>query len=248
MQDTIDTILPREHQEEDDAKFEKQARDIVEGKKRVKRRGFDLGSDESGSDDEDADRRRRKSIKKPRFDDGKLEGIGSSIIIATFDPVPSDTLPTGGDVDPSAFLRAYNSNLEDTEVLFPVDEDSQMAERDDDDDDDEDEDDDGEPRETISTRDIEAQVRKAAREKVPSVLNFRSAQQWMATDLAALQKYDDVGSFDPSDTRFMDGDSDDDEPPLRTREVEKKAPKLTRTRDAVDPMVRFHPYVPHPGD
>ena len=45
----------------------------------MKRRGIDLGSDDSGSEDEDADRRRRKSIKKPRFDDGKLEGISSSI-------------------------------------------------------------------------------------------------------------------------------------------------------------------------
>jgi len=45
----------------------------------VKRRGIDLGSDDSGSEDDDADRRRRKSIKKPRFDDGKLEGISSSI-------------------------------------------------------------------------------------------------------------------------------------------------------------------------
>ena len=49
----------------------------MEGKKRVKRRGIDLGSDDSDPEDEDADRRRRKSIKKPRFDDGKLEGIGS---------------------------------------------------------------------------------------------------------------------------------------------------------------------------
>lgn len=43
----------------------------------MKRRGIDLGSDDSDPEDEDADRRRRKSIKKPRFDDGKLEGIGS---------------------------------------------------------------------------------------------------------------------------------------------------------------------------
>lgn len=47
----------------------------------MKRRGIDVDSDESGSEDEDADRRRRKNIKKPRFGDGKLEGIGSSIII-----------------------------------------------------------------------------------------------------------------------------------------------------------------------
>ena len=69
----------------------------------------------------------------------------------------------GGDVDPRAFLRVYNNNLEDTESLFPVDEDSQMGERGDEDDEDED---DGQPGETISTREIEAQVRKAAREKV----------------------------------------------------------------------------------
>lgn len=71
----------REHREQDDAQLEKQAKDIVEGKKRAKRRGHELGSDESGSEDEDADRRRRKSIKKPRFDGGKLEGIGSSAVI-----------------------------------------------------------------------------------------------------------------------------------------------------------------------
>ena len=75
----INPIPPREHQEQDDAQLEKQAIDIIEGKKRVKRRGFHLGSDDSGSEDEDADRRRRKSIKKPRFGDGKLEGIGSPI-------------------------------------------------------------------------------------------------------------------------------------------------------------------------
>lgn len=49
----------------------------------MKRRGLDLESDGSGSEDEDADRRRRKSIKKPRFDDGKLEGIGSSSVISS---------------------------------------------------------------------------------------------------------------------------------------------------------------------
>lgn len=43
-----------------------------------------------------------------------------------------------------------------------MDEDSQMAERGDEEDDDEDE----ELRETISAREIEAQVRKAAKEKV----------------------------------------------------------------------------------
>ena len=47
----------------------------------MKRRGIDVDSDESGSDDEDADRRRRKSIKKPRFGDGRLEGIGPSLIV-----------------------------------------------------------------------------------------------------------------------------------------------------------------------
>jgi len=58
-------------------------------------------------------------------------------------------------------LRAYNDNLEDTEPLFPADEDSQMAERDDEEDGDDDE-----PAETISRREIEAQIRKAAKEKV----------------------------------------------------------------------------------
>lgn len=67
----------REHKEQDDAQREKLVKDVIEGKKRVKRRGIDVDSDESGSEDEDADRRRRKSIKKPRFGDGKLEGIGS---------------------------------------------------------------------------------------------------------------------------------------------------------------------------
>ena len=68
----------------------------------------------------------------------------------------------GGDVDPTAFLKMYNHDLEEEELLFPADEDSQMAERDDG----EEEDDFGEPREAISTREIEAQLRKAAREKV----------------------------------------------------------------------------------
>jgi len=76
----VDPIPPREHQEQDDAQLEKLAKDVAEGKRRVKRRGFDLGSDDSGSEDDDADRRRRRSIKKPRFDDGRLEGISSFII------------------------------------------------------------------------------------------------------------------------------------------------------------------------
>ena len=76
--------------------------------------------------------------------------------------LPADRLLTGGDVDPSAFLRAYHSNLEDTEPLSFVDEDLQMAEHGDE----EDDDDDGESKETISAREIEAQIRKAAREKV----------------------------------------------------------------------------------
>lgn len=56
-----------------------------------------------------------------------------------------------------------------------------------------------------------------------------------------LQTYDDIDSFDPSDISFMDRDSDDDEPPLRTREATKRSVKVTRTRDSVDPMVRFRP-------
>lgn len=71
----------------------------------------------------------------------------------------------GGDVDPTAFLKAYNHDLEEDELLFPVDEDSQMAEPDEEGED-EDVDDYGEPKETISRAEIEAQVRKAAREKV----------------------------------------------------------------------------------
>lgn len=159
----IDQVPLREHQEQDDAQLEKQARDIVEGKKRVKRRGFDLGSDDSGSEDDDADRRRRKSIKKPRFGDGRLEGIGSSSIICPLPKAPpAKMFSAGGDVDTSAFLRTYNNSLEETETIFTVDEDSQMAERDGEEDDDDDE----EPTETISTREIEAQVRKVAKEKV----------------------------------------------------------------------------------
>jgi len=60
-------------------------------------------------------------------------------------------------------LKVYNNDLEDTEPLFPADEDSQMAERDDEDGDD---DDDDEPAETISRREIEAQIRRAAKDKV----------------------------------------------------------------------------------
>ena len=77
--------------------------------------------------------------------------------------LPADTLLLGGDVDPTAFLRTYTNSLEDAEPLFPADEDSQMAERDDEEDED---DDDGEPRETISRREIEAQIREVAKGKV----------------------------------------------------------------------------------
>ena len=147
----------------------------------------------------------------------------------------ANVLLVGGDVDPSAFLRAYNSNLEDTEPLFPVDEDSQMAERDDEEDGGDDDDAD-EPGETISTREIEAQIRKAAKEMVELPLGTVMT----TADLAGPQKRD-VDSFDPSDTSFMDRGSDDDEPPLRIREATKKSVKPTRVRDSVDPMVPFRP-------
>ena len=61
----------------------------------------------------------------------------------------------------------------------------------------------------------------------------------MVADQIGLQKYDEVDSFDPSDTSFMDRDSDDDEPLVRTREVAKRSPEVKRIRDSVDTMVRF---------
>ena len=80
----------------------------------------------------------------------------------TFNALPADA-PIGRDVDPTAFLRVYTSHLEeDDEPIFREDEDSQMAERDDEDD----EEDGGEPGETISRRELEAQIRQAAKEKV----------------------------------------------------------------------------------
>lgn len=82
---------------------------------------------------------------------------------SNFVAIPVDLRLAGGDVDPTAFLKTYNRDLEEDELIFPVEEDSQMAERDDGD---EEEDDDyGEPKETISRREIEAQIRKAAKEK-----------------------------------------------------------------------------------
>jgi len=59
----------------------------------------------------------------------------------------------------------------------------------------------------------------------------------MAADPIGLQKHEEVDSFDPLDTSFVDRDSDDDEPPVRTREVAKRSPKVRRTRDTVDSMV-----------
>ena len=64
-------------------------------------------------------------------------------------------------------------------------------------------------------------------------------------DLTNPQKHDDVDLFDPADTSFMDRVSDDDEPPLRTREAAKRSLKVTRTHDSVDAMVRFHPTFRH---
>ena len=48
----------------------------------------------------------------------------------------------------------------------------------------------------------------------------------------------------------MDRDSDDDELPVRTREVVKRSPKVKRIRDSVDAMVRFGPdfCYPYPMD
>ena len=67
----------------------------------------------------------------------------------------------------------------------------------------------------------------------------------MVADLIDLQKYD-LDSFDPSDTSFMDRDSDDDEPPLRIREAAKKSVEPTRMRDSVDTMVPFRPTFRYP--
>jgi len=107
-----------------------------------------------------------------------------------------------------------------------------------------DDDDDGEPTETISTREIEAQVRKAAKEKAKVVFQA-SAQHGNGWWLTCLQEYD-LASFDPSDTSFMDRGSDDDDPPLRTREVAKKSVNQTRMRDSVDTMVPFRPTIRYP--
>lgn len=60
----------------------------------------------------------------------------------------------------------------------------------------------------------------------------------MVPDLIGLQEQDDLDSFDPSDTGYMDRYSDDDEPSLRTRDVSKRAPKVTRMRGDVDAVVR----------
>jgi len=68
----------------------------------------------------------------------------------------------------------------------------------------------------------------------------------MVANPIGLQKYDEVDSFDPLDTSFMDRDSDDDEPPVRTREVAKRSPKVRRTRDTVDAMVQFYPDLRYP--
>jgi hypothetical protein len=67
----------------------------------------------------------------------------------------------------------------------------------------------------------------------------------MVADLTGLQRCDDNDddvSFDPSDTGFMDSD----EPPLHTREARKRFPKVTRTRNSVDVMVRFRPTFRYP--
>jgi hypothetical protein len=98
---------------------------------------------------------------------------GSVRDLCTFIVLPADLRLAGGDVDPTAFLKTYNRDLEEDELLFPADEDSQMAERDDED---EDEDDGyGEPKETISRREIEAQIRKAAKEKAVRRVSVYSA-------------------------------------------------------------------------
>ena len=165
-------------------------------------------------------------------------GLVRQLFCPHFVGLSADALLAGRDVDSSAFLKVYENNLEEDEVLFPADDgDSQMAEREDEEDDD---DDNGEPKNTISARELEAQLRKAAREKVVHEVSIALA------GLTLSQTRDDVKSFDPLNTSYMDGVSDDDEPPLRTREVEKRAPKVTRTRDAVDAMVRSHLHSHYP--
>ena len=96
---------------------------------------------------------------------------------------PADTSLAGADVDPTAFLRAYNSHLEEDETLFPVDEDSQMAERGGEEDE---EGGDGGPREMISRREVEAEIRKAAKEKVV---------YWVSTHGSCSDKFPEIQGY-----------------------------------------------------
>ncbi|KAI0069203.1 hypothetical protein BV25DRAFT_115477 [Artomyces pyxidatus] len=134
----------QEHQEEDDARLEKIARDAIEGKLRTKRRsGVGLGdSDSEDDEDEHAREQRRRMAKKRKIHDDELEDLAKQ----------PETMP---------FYNTYHHGLVDDGTEFAhLQQDDLMA------DDSDTENVEAGPRETVSAADIRKELQVMAQQKL----------------------------------------------------------------------------------
>ncbi|THH18016.1 hypothetical protein EW146_g2906, partial [Bondarzewia mesenterica] len=172
----------KEHQEEDDAKLEKLHRDAVEGRLRVKRRGRGIDLEDSESEEEDYDARMaRLRMKKRKIDGDTLEALAKN----------PETI---------AFYEAYGQPMIDDNAEFA------HLRRDDAMDIGSDAEAEDEPRETVTTAELYADLRRVAQG------NRR------------------VETLDPNDVSWVDNHDSEDEDMARVREVSLG----TRSRKPMD--------------
>ncbi|KAG2071979.1 hypothetical protein BDR04DRAFT_1097661 [Suillus decipiens] len=177
----------REHEDEDDKKLEKLHQDAVEGKFRMKRRDRGIGFEEDSDDDEEDEnnrRIRRGMNKKRKIDGDTLEDLGRN-------------------QETKAFYDAYQHDLVDDDLEFVhLKTDAPMVS----------EDEDEETGEVVSTNDLNAELREAARNR------------------------ETVETLDLEDTSWIDGadEENDSHVPIkvmseRSSDVPTKRPTLSHT-------------------
>lgn len=146
----------REHEDEDDKKLEKLHQDAIDGKFRMKRRNRGIGFEEDSDDDEEDEnnrRIRRGMNKKRKIDGDTLEDLGRN-------------------QETKAFYDAYQHELIDDDLEFVhLQADTRMVG----------EDEDEETGKVVTTEDLNAELREAARDR------------------------ETFESMDPEDTSWIDG-------------------------------------------
>ncbi|KAG1792446.1 MRC1-like domain-containing protein [Suillus plorans] len=130
----------REHEDEDDKKLEKLHQDAIDGKFRMKRRDRGIGFEEDSDDDEEDEnnrRIRRGMNKKRKIDGDTLEDLGRN-------------------QETKAFYDAYQHELIDDDLEFVhLQADTRMVS----------EDEDEETGKVVTTEDLNAELREAARNR-----------------------------------------------------------------------------------